>query len=644
MKKYLPLIAAPLLIGLLSWYFIYKTGSNDILVSEAGAQWIRSEYPLSAVAQPVKDRTASFTTKFELGRVPPRASLRLKTFRKALLSINSKTVQIPTSEFPFWKVSRELDISPWLLIGQNKITIEVTNSRGPPAVLAYSHELGVRTNRQWMASRDNGVAMQAVTVSVRPNLEQYDHFPTSLQALSREFVFLFTFFVVGSLTYLWVKAKNVNVSAGQVRWAMLAAWVVLGANNIFKIPIYFGMDVNAHYNYIIHILNFGSLPLATDGWATFHPPFFYVVEALLAIISSFVLSRENALFFLRVIPLACGLAQIELAYRSCCLIFKKRSDLQIVGTVIGGFLPMSFYVSQFVSNEPFAASLTAVLIYYCFYYLINGFGNDAIKSSAILAVCFSASLLSKVSVLLLLPITLAVITFVTYRPQKKLQLAVKPLAVFLLITVLLTGWYFFRNLYHFGQPFLSPFIAWELLGFEWWQAPGYLTLTNLLTFGRALNQPIYSSMFGFWDALYSSFWLDGNLSGETKGSPPWNLEFMNTLSVLSLPIALLMFYGAFHGLKSKRGEQKLVVIFVIGCIVTFVAAIFHMYTQLSVYSTVKATYMLGLTPCFSVLAALAYESLPKGGWWPATACGYLTCWAVTAYISFFVLRGAVLPM
>jgi len=614
------------------------------LVSESGAQWIRNEYPFSAVVQAVKDRTASFTTKFELTRVPPRASLRLKTFRKALLSINSNTVQIPTSEFAFWKVSRELDISPWLVIGQNKITIEVTNSRGPPAVLAYSPELGIRTNGHWMASRDNGVAVQAVTVSARPNFETYDHVPTSLQALSREFVLMFTFFVVGCLIYLWVKAKNINVSAGQVRWAMLSAWIVLGANNMFKIPIYFGMDVNAHYNYITHILMFRSIPLATDGWATFHPPFFYVVEASLAIISSFVLSQENTLFLLRVIPLACGLAQIEVAYRSCCLIFKKRSDLQIVGTVIGGFLPMNFYISQFVSNEPFAASLTAVLIYYFFYHMINGFGIDAVKSSAILAIWFSASLLSKVSVLLLLPITLAVITFLTYRPQKKLQLAVEPLTVFLLITVLFTGWYFFHNLYQFGQPFISPLIAWELLGYEWWQAPGYLTLTNLLTFGQALNQPIYSSMFGFWDALYSSFWLDGNLSGETKGYPPWNLEFMNTLSVLSLPIALLMFYGAFHGLKLKRGEQKQVVILVITCILTFVAAIFYTYTKLSVYSTVKATYMIGLTPCFSVLAALAYESLPKGGWWQVIASGYLTCWAVTVYISFFVLHGVVLPM
>ena len=40
-------------------------------------------------------------------------------------------------------------------------------------------------------------------------------------------------------------------------------------------------------------------------------------------------------------------------------VFPGRNDLQIIGTAVGGFLPLNIYISQVVGNEPLSGCLTA---------------------------------------------------------------------------------------------------------------------------------------------------------------------------------------------------------------------------------------------------------------------------------------------
>ena len=66
--------------------------------------------------------------------------------------------------------------------------------------------------------------------------------------------------------------------------------------------------------------------------------------------------------------------------------------------------------------------------------------------------------------------------------------------------------------------------------------------------------PVYSSLMGFWDGLYSSFWLDGFLSGVSGPgrSPAWNDEFM--LAMALPPIRGLLKRYVFP--KSGQGPSQ----------------------------------------------------------------------------------------
>jgi len=63
-------------------------------------------------------------------------------------------------------------------------------------------------------------------------------------------------------------------------------------------------------------------------------------------ILDFFMSNLNAITLLRIIPMICGILQIEICYRTIKCIYPQRKDYLILGAVIGGFFPMNIYVSS----------------------------------------------------------------------------------------------------------------------------------------------------------------------------------------------------------------------------------------------------------------------------------------------------------
>ena len=104
------------------------------------------------------------------------------------------------------------------------------------------------------------------------------------------------------------------------RWPLdavtCAAWVLLCANNIRQIPLNIGFDVLSHYNYIAFILENGRLPLASDGWVMFQPPLLYLIAAVPTALAAGRLEPEATVMLLRLLPMLCGLAMIEIRPRN----------------------------------------------------------------------------------------------------------------------------------------------------------------------------------------------------------------------------------------------------------------------------------------------------------------------------------------
>ena len=76
-------------------------------------------------------------------------------------------------------------------------------------------------------------------------------------------------------------------------------------------------------------------------------------------------------------------------------------------------------------------------------------------------------------------------------------------------------------------------------------------------------------------------------------------------------------------------------LFSIAAIAIYLAAIVDMYLKLPVYSIAKATYMVGLLPCFALLAAAGAAPLLKGRVIRAAVFAAMTCWALAAYVAYY---------
>ena len=302
-----------------------------------------------------------------------------------------------------------------------------------------------------------------------------------------------------------VSRINPSVDWGRrVRWMLLIAWAILAANNIFKVPLEYGYDVDAHLLYVRFIAGYFSLPPPDAGWQFFQAPLFYIwageLDRLFAAVG---LSFETSSHLLRIIPLLCGGAMIELCYRTARLVFPGRFGLQVIATSVGGLIPMNIYMSQAVSNEPLAAVAVAGVLFGAIRFLVIEGSATSTKSLAIVGLVLGLALLSKVSALLcVVPLVIA-IAYALQKGKATPRQQVRAFATVAGVSIGVCSWYLIRTFILTGMPLqLSPAVA----PTQWWQDPGYRTPAMFFEFGRALQRPIYNGLNSVWDSLYATLW------------------------------------------------------------------------------------------------------------------------------------------
>lgn len=288
-----------------------------------------------------------------------------------------------------------------------------------------------------------------------------------------------------------------RVTPGLVRWMLIVAWVVLAANNIWQVPARIGPDLYAHYQYVVYIARSWSLPVATDGWEMFQSPLFYSLAAPWYGLLSARVNAIDIVKILRFLPLLCGLAQIEIVYRTSRAVFPNRNDLQMLATTIGGLMPMNIYSSQVLGNEPLAGCLTALLILLSVSLLVEPLRTRSQGFFAVMGLVWGLAILSKVTPLLLAPLLIGVIA-VHGRKLGCTWRAILTHGGLVFGTCFLTaGWWFLRNWARLGTPIGTS----QASGNVWWQDPSYRTVRQLTSFGISLSRPIYGGVWSLWDTL-----------------------------------------------------------------------------------------------------------------------------------------------
>jgi hypothetical protein len=640
-KGMLPRLFLFFIFVVASFLALTKNFDTPVIVSEKGAIWIYIDRPFNVSAQFTGERV-SYKTHFFLDQVPSQALLTVRALRFSKVYLDGQPIPPIKSDLLRWKGTKVVNLSGFLSPGMHEIMIRVYNENGPAALLASCEALNLYSGPSWEASQDERLWTQAVPADKKKDSSLSEHFASTGDALVALVpIYLPLFLIVFSLTLVTITPwymkhtliRRFVPTASGWRWLILVSWGILAINNILKVPPYVGMDVVYHYEYIDYIFTKHQLPFSSEGLQMFQSPLYYIISAFLYVPLSHLFDPSTSNLILRIIPLLCGILQVELAYRATRYVFPQRQDLQVWGTIIAGLLPMNLYISQVVGNEPLAGLLSASAVVIGFHMLSSESDLIPERYFILLGTVLGFSLLTKVTVILLIPLSIMLMIYAMHKRQNSRKYIIVRVMLVSSIIVAIAGWYYVRNWIELGRPFVG---SWEYT--TWWQDPGFRTISDLFTFGRSLSHPIYSAVHGFWDSLYSTLWLDGGLSGIVVygRQPPWNYDFMISGALLSIVPTGGFLIGILVAIVSLVYQPKRPQIFAVCCIAVYIAALLYMYITLPIYSTAKATYALGIIPCFMILSVTGLDFLSRNNLIRAIINACLACWAVAAYCSYFV--------
>lgn len=615
-----------------------------LLVPEGGARWIRYREPSTLNAYLPEKLSVVFRHHFPINRVPDKAELTLRALKTAEIYLNGNLLWTSRGGPKQWKTPHRIDLAPGLVKGRNELRIVVIHENGHPALLAYSGALGITSDDRWEAGHDGRRWLPALPVDEISPLPVSREFPRSDRALVSLLPLFIPLFVLG---FLWSLRSDLSpggtgrspVSPGAVRWLLLGGWLAMAVNNFWKIPIAFGMDFPGHTQYISYMATYWRVPLATEGWQMFQPPLFYYLEAVL--FRSFIplFEPDTVIRLLKLLPLACGAAHVEISHRVLRRAYPDRGDLQVIGTLIGGLLPMNLYLSQSIGNEPLAGCLTALTILYAFRALSGDSGSSR-ESALIIGFTLGLAMLTKPTAVLIIPPLLFFISAAQWRngrsKEERIRAVTRHAMVLIGVAFVVCGWYYVRNYIGMGRFFVGGWDASREI--TWWMNPGYRTPMQFLYFGESLLYPVYSSIYGLWDALYSTLWSDGFLSSLiSRKDLPWNPAFMTGGALLSLLPSAAITIGVIAALKKGDSLRVRMLRFSVACGILYLSALLYLFMAVPILTSVKSSYASGLTPCFALLAATGSEVLTRRRLLRGALYGFLACWGVCVYAAYFVI-------
>lgn len=634
-------IVAAFLIGFRVYFYI-KSPNVLFLADRAGAQWIKYDSEFQPEIKPIQRIRCEFKYHFNTYESIDNAEMALQALKSARVLFDGKEIFSSDNVHAEWRKVHHIQFPFQVETGSHEIRIVVISDNSHPAVVAYSDTLPFKTGKGWLASVDGKNWLLAVPAS-EINLPAISKkYPSSWQALYAILPFVVVvfslvfciFFFTGCQDNQGNKYYNWLCQPSNIRWTMLSLWAILACNNMFKLNFQVGPDVWGHIEYIDYIAIKGSLPPFFEGWETHQGPLFYILSAPLYALLIKWFDLHSLVKMMAIIPVICGLFQIEIVYRAVKLVFAQRKDLQIIALIAGAFLPMHTYTCQYVGNEPLAGLFISLLILLCIPLLEPGQKERSTSYFILIGFVMGLALLSKLTAAPFALVMIFVFWCYTQRINKPLTDAIKPMLITFCVAALIAGWYLFRLYMEAGNFLSDKSIHPQMM--QWWQDPGYRTVSQILFFGRSLVYPVYSGVASFGDTLYSTLWLDGFNSG-LSDFIPWNVNIMITGALLALVPSLFIVTSAIRVFSKDETITRKSVIFSIGVIMLYYAILLDNYIVNPFYSGTKSHYTLGLLPCYAILIAAGTEPFLKNKIVRSVAMAFFACWAFAAYAAYFVV-------
>jgi len=652
------LAAAAALLALPVLFVVLRcASSNDVpfIVQRDAAPWIAAPQPVEGTLRQWGREDVPktvFRRGFELREPPREARLRLRALRAFRVLVNGAAVPGAASDGSRWRDALELDLAPWLAAGANELAVEVENPIGP-ALLSLrlgGVEPELRSDRDWRVSVDGGAPALAVLADdTRPSPHALA-VETPGEALRERWVSVALLFVAGAAASLAagrVAPPGLLASLPVLTLALGAlAWVWLFVRKLAHLPLSIGFDANSHLQYVNWIASKHSVPLATDGWSSFHPPLFYALAAGVAGPDANL--SEAGQLTLKALVFAAGLATLVVSFALAKRLLPDDPAARSLAVLFAAVLPMNLYSSAYFSNESLHTLLASLALLVSVDVLLAKRPSTA--RLVLLGALFGLAALTKFTVLVLLPIALGFVALALWRDERAADVRDEPglaLRVLALVAPIaaIAGWFYLRNWLVFGDPLMANWGNMPGPGHTWWQQPGFHTAAYFARFGEALAHPYMSGFASFWDSTYSTFWGDGFIAGRVY--PPdrhgfWSYDFMSIGYWLALPATALLVFGACRGAQlalrdpdpGRRAAWALLAV----CVWVLGLAYLYLALRLAFFGQAKATYLLPLLTPLSLWFALGYRAVEdRLARFPvarAALSGWLAAFAGVLYLGF----------
>lgn len=645
------IVSAALLVYVCALAYILGRALYDpqtfYLRSDGVGRWIRFAEPPSLLVKAPQVPATWFRHAFRNHAPLHSVDLTFRAFRGAEVRLDGRIVFTAHSDRESWKPAHDCRLAEHLEPGAHELIIAVTNWNAPPMLAAKSRTLNMSTDVDWQASIDGGRSWSSCDAGDTAPLPALStRFQPAHEALLDVVPYLLPLAAV--IAFMFYRLGDARAPAGwlsrlgphHLRWLFVAAWVLLGLNNLHKLPLGIGMDIRGHFEYIDFIVKNKMLPHAGAGWQMFEAPLFYLVAAPFYAGLRMGMTDMAAFRLLRIIPLVCNLLLLETTYRVLRTVYPDRRDLQTVGLLGAGLLPVNLYVGQVVGSEPLSAALSALAILMS----VKAICSPTPPSGRYWALCGSIvglAILAKITAIMLTFCILLTVVLLELDQGDSVARGISQAArkggAFVACLALTCGWYFRWNFLLYGKPLITGNDP--ARGFVWWQDPGYRVMEHFSAFGRALIYPIYASFAGFWDALYSTLWCDGQLSGvaEFLQRPPWNYPPMLAVVWFGLLPSALMMVGAVSIAPGGRTRVERCLWYGVGTFAAYMLAMAFFYMSLPAYCSAKAKYLSGLTPCLGLLLARGYDRVGGNPVMRAVCGAVLTACSLCSLMAYYIL-------
>jgi tetratricopeptide (TPR) repeat protein len=409
--------------------------------------------------------------------------------------------------------------------------------------------------------------------------------------------------------------------------------VLIGAairiHNGLSFPVLASYDGFAHFTYVWYLSATRHIPLPTSGWEFFHPPFYYALMAGLWT----ALSGIDPVMRLHIgvaIIAAAGLLHVAVVWD----VVRRRAPedrlLQLLAVVFMLFLPVHLYSAGFLGNE----GLTAVLCSLAFLVLLAHLRRPTWPRSLVLGLVLGLAMLTKITALAV--VIGALVTIALKGPQQRRWREMGVHLAVVLATLLATcGWYYARNVEHYGTPFVMSRRELMLRLVEDSQPQARRSAAEYLLFDPMIfRRPMWprgtagsddaagwsrALRDSVWTGLYANTWFDG-FGGWTVPritESELSRRAGQALLVLGVVPTLVVLLGLGSALVAlcRRGWDDVFVSTLLT--IAPMLAIFVLGTRaVPIAAAVKATYLLPVTAAFGVGFALGLERLRR--WRPSS--------------------------